>query len=129
MLTNHLLKQLFFLSSVLFIFACNSPHKQLTIHFKNSAGIRSNSEVICNGRVIGHVTDLNSVSYPEPSVNICIDLDISGLPQGSKFIIREKDLLTTAIYVVKGKSGKYLSRSSKIKGAIKTQNYVRIRHL
>ena len=124
-----LLNRILFLSFGFLFFACDSPNRQLVVNFENSAGINSSSEVICNNQRIGRVTDLDLVTNPEPSVNIHISLDIEGLPKDSRFVIREKDLLNTAIYVVKGKSNNYLSRSSKINGKIETLDYLRIRHL
>lgn len=113
------MKKITFIFLLLTLFSCSSKNKELIINFENSGSLNTQSEVICNGKTIGHVTDLHLLN-PKSSVNIHILLDIDGLPIDSKFTIRERDLLNNAIYVSKGKSNHYLSKSDKIVGEIKT---------
>lgn len=119
--------KLIFIFSLIVLYSYGQSNRELIINFENSHGISTQSEVICNGKTIGSVTDLGQVIKPNISVNIHILLDIEGLPNDSKFIIRERDLLSHAIYVTKGKSSSYFSKSDRITGKIEALNYIQRR--
>ena len=119
--------RLLFILSLLLLYSCGKSNRELVINFENSHGISTQSKVICNGKTIGSVTGLGQVIKPNITVNIHILLDIEGLPNDSKFIIRERDLLSNAIYVTKGKFSRYFSKSDRITGKIETLNSIQRR--
>lgn len=122
------MKQRFFLFLILILFSCDSPNKELVITFEESAGLQEGSDIICKNEVIGNVKNIRQTRSNEVFISISLK-KIDGIPNDSKFVIREKDLLNKALYVTLGKSRQYFSKSDKITGEIATLFYIKRRKI
>jgi len=122
------MKKIFFLFSLIILFSCGSANNELVILFEESAGLQEGSDVIWKNKLIGNVTNIWQDGNYDIHVRILLK-EMDGLPNDSKFTIRNKDLLDKALYVTPGKSKQYFSKSDKIVGKIETLFYMKKREI
>lgn len=109
-------QSLIIICSILLLFSCSEPNKELVITFESAAGLEEGDDVIMKEQTIGEVTKIELNGDYKTDVHIYLD-KVDRLPKDSRFVIGVGGLFSDAIYIVPGNAKSYLTSRDKIIGS------------